>query len=109
MNMSENKWSTGGVRHCSLLVSGKACYATLQYEAGVHRVQRVPATERGGRMHTSTVSVAVLPQPSDVSTSSAVHLVPVIVCHMHYVKQRNHIDKYSSSTGSLRTLFIKTN
>ncbi|XP_054277740.1 peptide chain release factor 1-like, mitochondrial isoform X2 [Macrosteles quadrilineatus] len=56
----------GGVRHCSLLVSGPGAYNTLQLEAGVHRVQRVPETEKGGRMHTSTVTVAVLPQPADV-------------------------------------------
>uniref|UniRef100_A0A1B6GUD3 Prokaryotic-type class I peptide chain release factors domain-containing protein n=1 Tax=Cuerna arida TaxID=1464854 RepID=A0A1B6GUD3_9HEMI len=59
----------GGVRHCSLLVSGPEAYNVLQHEAGVHRVQRVPVTERGGRVHTSTVSVAVLPQPSDIEVN----------------------------------------
>lgn len=56
----------GGLRHASLLVSGKDAYRYLKYEAGVHRVQRVPATEKSGRIHTSTVSVAVLPQPEEV-------------------------------------------
>jgi hypothetical protein len=49
-------------------VSGQDAYRYLKYEAGVHRVQRVPATEKSGRIHTSTVSVAVLPQPEEVLT-----------------------------------------
>jgi hypothetical protein len=49
-------------------VSGEDAYRYLKYEAGVHRVQRVPATEKSGRVHTSTVSVAVLPQPEEVPT-----------------------------------------
>lgn len=57
---------SGGLRHASLLVSGEDVYQYLKYEAGVHRVQRVPATEKSGRVHTSTVSVAVLLQPEEV-------------------------------------------
>jgi peptide chain release factor 1 len=56
----------GGLRHASVLVSGEDVYRYLKYEAGVHRVQRVPATEKSGRIHTSTVTVAVLPQPEEV-------------------------------------------
>lgn len=56
----------GGIRHGSILVSGKDVFKYLQHEAGVHRVQRIPATEKSGRIHTSTASVLALPQPSDI-------------------------------------------
>ncbi|XP_077284665.1 mitochondrial translation release factor 1 isoform X2 [Arctopsyche grandis] len=56
----------GGVRHASMIVSGKGVLEILNLEAGVHRVQRVPETEKSGRLHTSTVSVAVLIQPSEI-------------------------------------------
>lgn len=59
----------GGYRHMSMLVSGKNSFKKLRHEAGVHRVQRVPATEKSGRMHTSVASVAVLPQPNDIEVS----------------------------------------
>lgn len=57
----------GGLRHASIMVSGPGALEILSMEAGVHRVQRVPETEKSGRLHTSTVSVAVLLQPSEVS------------------------------------------
>lgn len=59
----------GGFRHLSIMVSGYDAFKKLRHEAGVHRVQRVPATEKSGRMHTSVASVAVLPQPSDIEVS----------------------------------------
>lgn len=61
----------GGTRHASLSVSGHEAFSTLRHEAGVHRVQRIPATEKAGRVHTSTVTVAVLPQPSEIEVSLA--------------------------------------
>uniref|UniRef100_A0A1A7WWJ8 Peptide chain release factor 1-like, mitochondrial n=2 Tax=Iconisemion striatum TaxID=60296 RepID=A0A1A7WWJ8_9TELE len=57
----------GGLRHASASVSGLQSYKKMKFEAGVHRVQRVPKTERQGRMHTSTMTVAVLPQPTEIS------------------------------------------
>ncbi|XP_018415827.1 PREDICTED: peptide chain release factor 1-like, mitochondrial [Nanorana parkeri] len=57
----------GGVRHASASVGGLDAYKHLKYEGGVHRVQRVPKTEKQGRMHTSTMTVAVLPQPSEIN------------------------------------------
>lgn len=57
---------SGGIRHASMIVSGIGVLEILNLEAGVHRVQRVPATEKSGRLHTSTVSVSVLIQPSEV-------------------------------------------
>ncbi|XP_017769884.1 PREDICTED: peptide chain release factor 1-like, mitochondrial [Nicrophorus vespilloides] len=56
----------GGLRHASLLVEGENAYKCFKYEAGVHRVQRIPSTEKSGRIHTSTISVNVLPQPTDI-------------------------------------------
>lgn len=58
---------TGGLRHGSIVLNGDSVYSSLKYEGGIHRVQRVPKTEKAGRVHTSTVSVAVLPQPTEVS------------------------------------------
>lgn len=55
-----------GIRNASLAVSGAGAFEMLRHEAGVHRVQRIPVTERSGRMHTSTVSVMILPQPTDI-------------------------------------------
>lgn len=57
----------GGVRRASVVFSGVGTFEELRMEGGVHRVQRVPSTEKGGRLHTSTVSVAVLLQPTEVT------------------------------------------
>lgn len=62
LNMTE----LGGVKEAVFLITGKGAYGKLKYESGVHRVQRVPATESQGRVHTSTVTVAVLPEAEDV-------------------------------------------
>jgi peptide chain release factor 1 len=56
----------GGVKECVLFVQGRGAWRRLKYERGVHRVQRVPVTESAGRIHTSTVTVAVLPEAEDV-------------------------------------------
>jgi peptide chain release factor 1 len=56
----------GGVKEAILTVEGRGAYSRLKYESGVHRVQRVPATEANGRIHTSTVTVAVLPEAEEV-------------------------------------------
>lgn len=56
----------GGFRHADAYIEGDDAYFWLQYESGVHRVQRVPATESSGRIHTSTISVAILPEVEDV-------------------------------------------
>ena len=65
--VSENLTELGGVKKAVFLVSGHNVYARLKYEGGVHRVQRVPSTESGGRIHTSTVTVAVLPEVDEVA------------------------------------------
>jgi len=64
--MSLSDSDLGGVREAVLEVVGKGAYAKLKFESGGHRVQRVPVTEAGGRIHTSAATVAVLPEPEDV-------------------------------------------
>ncbi len=61
-----NETELGGIKEISFMVEGAGAYSRFKYESGVHRVQRVPETEAGGRIHTSTVTVAVLPEVSDV-------------------------------------------
>ncbi|MBQ9360168.1 MAG: peptide chain release factor 1 [Lachnospiraceae bacterium] len=56
----------GGMKNISFMVKGTGAYSVLKYESGVHRVQRVPETESGGRIHTSTATVAVMPEAEDV-------------------------------------------
>ena len=98
----------GGMKEVEFMVKGQGAYSVLKYESGVHRVQRVPETESGGRIHTSTASVAVMPEAEDVdiqidekdiridvmrasgnggqcvnTTDSAVRLT-------HYPRQKNH-------------------
>jgi peptide chain release factor 1 len=64
--MSTADMESGGLREATLQVSGQGVYSKLKWEAGVHRVQRVPATEAAGRVHTSTATVAVMPEPDEV-------------------------------------------
>ncbi len=60
--LSASDTGVGGYKEVSFLIKGKGAYSRLKYESGVHRVQRIPATESGGRIHTSTATVAVLPE-----------------------------------------------
>ncbi len=61
-----NETELGGIKEITFMVKGKGAYSKLKYESGVHRVQRVPETESSGRIHTSTSTVAVLPEIEDV-------------------------------------------
>lgn len=61
-----NETELGGVKEVTFMINGKGAYSRLKYESGVHRVQRVPETESQGRVHTSTATVAVLPEARDV-------------------------------------------
>ncbi len=61
-----NETGIGGIKEVSFMIKGKGAYSKLKFESGVHRVQRVPETEASGRIHTSTVTVAVLPEIDDV-------------------------------------------
>jgi peptide chain release factor 1 len=69
---STSESGAGGMKEIMALISGKKVFAKLKYEGGVHRVQRVPATETQGRIHTSTITIAVLPEMDDVE----VHIEP---------------------------------
>jgi len=64
--MSANENEIGGFKEVVFMIQGRGAYSRLKYESGVHRVQRIPVTESGGRIHTSTVTVAVLPEAEDV-------------------------------------------
>lgn len=67
--LNSNPTGIGGMKEVIFSISGKDAYGFLKYESGVHRVQRVPVTEAGGRIHTSTVTVAVLPEAEEVEVS----------------------------------------
>lgn len=64
--VSLNETELGGVKELSMIIEGDGAYSRLKFESGVHRVQRVPETESGGRIHTSTATVAVLPEADEV-------------------------------------------
>ena len=62
-----DRWSAdeigiGGMKSVTFMINGQGAYSMMKYESGVHRVQRVPETESGGRIHTSTITVAVMPE-----------------------------------------------
>ena len=67
--MNYNETELGGVKEADFVISGAGAYSRLKYESGVHRVQRVPETESGGRVHTSTATVAVLPEMEEVDVT----------------------------------------
>ena len=64
--ISLNENGIGGFKECVFMITGQGAYSRLKYESGVHRVQRVPETESGGRIHTSTITVAIMPEAEDV-------------------------------------------
>ena len=64
--MNYNETELGGVKEADFVINGRGAWSRLKYESGVHRVQRVPETESGGRVHTSTATVAVLPEMEEV-------------------------------------------
>lgn len=64
--LSVNEIGLGGMKEVVFMISGNGAYSQLKYESGVHRVQRVPETESGGRIHTSTITVAIMPEAEEV-------------------------------------------
>ena len=64
--LNYNETELGGIKEADFIIDGQGAYSRLKYESGVHRVQRVPETESGGRVHTSTATVAVLPEMEEV-------------------------------------------
>lgn len=67
----------GGLRHATASIGGPEAYKHMKFEGGVHRVQRVPKTEKQGRIHTSTMTVAILPQPAEVKHSNGAGTGPL--------------------------------
>ncbi|KAI4453525.1 hypothetical protein MML48_scaffold00019492 [Holotrichia oblita] len=67
--LNSNASDLGGFKEIVFIITGKSAYSRLKYESGVHRVQRIPTTESGGRIHTSTVTVAVLPEAEEVDVA----------------------------------------
>ncbi|MCH4193077.1 MAG: peptide chain release factor 1 [Butyrivibrio sp.] len=67
--MNVEEIGIGGMKTVSFMINGSGAYSRLKYESGVHRVQRVPATESGGRIHTSTATVAIMPEVEDVEVN----------------------------------------
>ena len=63
--LSVDEIGIGGMKEVNFMINGQGAYSRMKYESGVHRVQRVPETESGGRIHTSTISVAVMPEVED--------------------------------------------
>ena len=64
--MESDEIGIGGMKSVTFMITGQGAYSVMKYESGVHRVQRVPETESGGRIHTSTITVAVMPEAEDV-------------------------------------------
>ena len=105
---SENQTELGGIKEICFTIEGEGAYSRLKFESGVHRVQRVPETESGGRIHTSTATVAVLPEVDEVDF----HLDPADV-EMQVFRASGaggqHVNKTSSAvrlihkpTGTVR-------
>ena len=78
--ISINENGIGGFKEVVAMVTGKGAYSKLKYESGVHRVQRVPETESGGRIHTSTITVAVMPEAEDVDVQIDEKDIRIDVC-----------------------------
>ena len=64
--LSLNENGIGGFKEVTFMITGRGAYSKLKYESGVHRVQRVPETESGGRIHTSTITVAIMPEAEEI-------------------------------------------
>ena len=75
-----NETGIGGIKEIEAMVIGRGAYSRLKFESGVHRVQRVPETESGGRIHTSTASVAVMPEAEDVDVEIDLNDCRIDVC-----------------------------
>ncbi|MDR0804646.1 MAG: peptide chain release factor 1 [Oscillospiraceae bacterium] len=94
--MDENPTELGGYKEVSFLISGDGVYAKLKYESGAHRVQRVPETEAGGRIHTSAVTVAVLPEAEETDVEINDNDLTITACRSSGAGGQ-HINKTSSA------------
>ena len=78
--LSLNENGIGGFKEVTFMLTGNGAYSKLKYESGVHRVQRVPETESGGRIHTSTITVAVMPEAEEVDIEINAKDIRIDVC-----------------------------
>ena len=78
--MSVNESGIGGFKEVIFMIKGQGAYSKLKYESGVHRVQRIPSTESSGRIHTSTVTVAVMPEAEELDVQLDMNEVRIDVC-----------------------------
>ena len=102
--LNENETELGGYKEISFMISGRGAYSRLKFESGVHRVQRVPDTEASGRIHTSTATVAVLPEVEDVD----IELNPADIKMEEFISSGaggQHVNKTSSA---VRLIHIPT-
>lgn len=81
-----NETELGGIKEMSFVVEGQGAYSRLKFEAGGHRVQRVPETESGGRIHTSAATVAVLPEAEEVEFE--INPADLQIDHLPFVRSR---------------------
>ncbi|MDR1000410.1 MAG: peptide chain release factor 1 [Clostridiales bacterium] len=103
MNANENE--LGGFKEIVFMISGRGAYSRLKYESGVHRVQRIPVTESGGRIHTSTVTVAVLPEAEEVDVLLDMNDVRVDV----FRSSGNGGQSVNTTDSAVRVTHIPTN
>lgn len=78
--MEADETGIGGMKSVTFMLSGQGAYSVMKYESGVHRVQRVPETESGGRIHTSTITVAVMPEAEEVDVQIDDKDIRIDVC-----------------------------
>lgn len=102
--LSENETELGGFREVTFSVDGQGAYSRLKFESGVHRVQRVPETESQGRIQTSTVTVAVLPEAEDVDVQIAPNEL-IIETHRSAGAGGQHVNKTESA---IRVIHVPT-
>ena len=102
--ISASQTDIGGIKEAECLISGSKVYRNLRYESGVHRVQRIPATESGGRIHTSAATVAVLPAATDVDVTIAPGDL-IIETHRSSGAGGQHINKTESA---IRMIHVPT-
>lgn len=102
--ISASQTDIGGIKEAECLISGSKVYRNLRYESGVHRVQRIPATESGGRIHTSAATVAVLPEATDVDVTIAPGDL-IIETHRSSGAGGQHINKTESA---IRMIHVPT-
>ena len=102
--MSANENEIGGYKEIVFMIQGRGAYSRLKYESGVHRVQRVPETESSGRIHTSTVTVAVLPEAEDVDVNLDMNDVRVDV----YRSSGNGGQSVNTTDSAVRVTHVPT-